>query len=349
MTGLAPFSERLLGWWEVHGRHDLPWQHPRTPYRVWISEVMLQQTQVATVIPYFKRWIARLPDLPALATADPDTVLAHWSGLGYYARARNLHKAALVCMETHGGALPDSPQDLASLPGIGASTANAIASQAHDRPLAILDGNAKRVLARHAAIEGWPGKSAVLQTLWQEAEARLPADRGADYTQAIMDLGATLCTRTMPACDSCPVRGDCLARVRDAVTDYPGRKPRKAIPEHALHWLLWQRGDGAVLLERRPDSGIWGGLWCLPEADTPEALHHRFELDSELVTAHPAFEHRLTHRRFTINTWRPRAPENAPNGGLDRNVQWFAPETWQDLGLPRPATKTLHRLEGTPS
>ncbi|HEY5775067.1 MAG TPA: A/G-specific adenine glycosylase, partial [Xanthomonadales bacterium] len=192
------FSEQLLGWWDKHGRKDLPWQHPRTAYHVWVAEIMLQQTQVKTVIPYFDRFIERFPDIQSLAAVSTDEVLAHWSGLGYYARARNLLKTAKICMETHAGQLPPTPQELGALPGIGESTANAIYSQANDKPAVILDGNVKRVLARYFAIAGWPGKSTIHKQMWKTAEQLLPAKRGADYTQAIMDLGATLCTRTKP-------------------------------------------------------------------------------------------------------------------------------------------------------
>ncbi|NNK37435.1 MAG: A/G-specific adenine glycosylase, partial [Xanthomonadales bacterium] len=215
--GPRPFAERLLVWWDRHGRKHLPWQQPRTPYRVWVSEIMLQQTQVATVIPYFERWMARFPDIESLAEAPLDDVLSHWSGLGYYARARNLHKTARRCRDDHGGELPLETTALSALPGIGESTANAIVSQATDRPAAVLDGNVRRVLARHAAIEGWTGKASVQKALWTEAVDRLPAARGADYTQAVMDLGALVCTRSSPACVDCPVSEDCAALQRGRV------------------------------------------------------------------------------------------------------------------------------------
>ena len=205
MTEPTHFAERLLAWWDRHGRHDRPWQHPRTPYRVWVAEIMLQQTQVSTVIPYFKRFVDRFPTLVTLAEAELDEVLSLWSGLGYYARARNLHRAAAICVREHGDELPRAREQLAGLPGIGESTANAILSQAWDVPAVVLDGNVRRVLARHDAVAGWPGQSAVQRSLWQAAERRLPRDRGADYTQAVMDLGATLCTRAHPGCRQCPV------------------------------------------------------------------------------------------------------------------------------------------------
>ncbi len=314
------FADRILAWWDRHGRHDLPWQHPRSPYRVWVSEIMLQQTQVATVIPYFERFVRRFPDLAALADAPLDDVLAHWSGLGYYARARNLHRAARACMAQHGGTVPASAAELEALPGIGASTANAIISQAHDRPLAILDGNVRRVLARHAAVEGWPGQRAVHDRLWAEAESRLPAARGADYTQAIMDLGATLCTRSRPACEACPVSRDCVALARQQVDRLPSPRPGLKVREKNLFVLIQQRDDGAVLLVQRPPAGIWGGLWSLPEADSLEALADRFGLDARSLSTLPSFGHRLTHRKLTIHP--ACCPPDAATGIQDSRGRW---------------------------
>ncbi|NBB92056.1 MAG: A/G-specific adenine glycosylase, partial [Gammaproteobacteria bacterium] len=269
MTALASkpdFAQRLLAWWEQHGRHDLPWQQERSPYRVWVAEIMLQQTQVGTVIPYFERFMGRFPDLPSLAHAPIDDVLAHWSGLGYYARARNLHAAAVRCLEEHGGDLPPDAESLERLPGIGRSTANAIVAQAQDRRAPILDGNVKRVLARHAGVEGWPGRSAVLRSLWQEAEALTPQDRARDYTQAIMDLGATLCTPRRPACERCPVDEDCFARRADRVEELPAPKPKRSRPLRDATLVIIENDRGELLLQRRPPSGIWGGLWSLPES-----------------------------------------------------------------------------------
>ncbi|NND58568.1 MAG: A/G-specific adenine glycosylase, partial [Xanthomonadales bacterium] len=265
---LSPFSSRLLNWWDRHGRKDLPWQHPRTPYRVWVSEIMLQQTQVTTVIPYFERWMKRFPYIRLLAAASQDEVLSLWSGLGYYARARNLHKAAVLCVEQFDGALPGSAEDLVNLPGIGLSTANAIVSQSTDRPAAVLDGNVRRVLARHAAVEGWTGKAAVQKTLWQEAEARLPAKRGADYTQAVMDLGSLLCRRTNPDCERCPVNADCQARQQGRQLDLPSPKPATKVSDRVLSMMILQDEQERILLHKRPPAGIWGGLWCLPEGES---------------------------------------------------------------------------------
>lgn len=264
MSDAPAFAERLLDWFDAHGRKDLPWQHPKEAYRIWVSEIMLQQTQVQTVIPYFERFMARFPDVIALASAAQDEVLQHWSGLGYYARARNLHKAAQIIRDEFGGAFPGTLEAAMELPGIGQSTAGAILSLAFDQRHTILDGNVKRVLARHEAVEGWPGTTSVAKTLWEIAERHTPADRTAAYTQAIMDLGATLCTRSKPACERCPVATDCTAHSSGSVTEFPGRKPKKEKPLRATTMVI-ARYDGHVYLERRPESGIWGGLWSLPE------------------------------------------------------------------------------------
>ncbi len=261
---MTDFSDRVLSWFDEHGRKDLPWQQSKDAYPIWVSEIMLQQTQVLTVIPFFRRFMESFPTVAALASADQDDVLHHWSGLGYYARARNLHRAAKTIMVDHDGIFPDNIDEATALPGIGRSTAGAILSLAHNERHPILDGNVKRVLARHNAIGGWPGKTAVMKALWELAEQHTPESRVGDYTQAIMDLGATLCTRSNPACERCPVSADCLAYAADTVTEYPGRKPKKAKPLRSTTMLL-ARTAGRVYLERRPEAGIWGGLWSLPE------------------------------------------------------------------------------------
>ena len=340
----APFAERLLAWWDEAGRKDLPWQQRRTPYRVWVAEIMLQQTQVATVIPYFERWMTRFSDIAALAAAPPDEVLAHWSGLGYYARARNLQAAARLCVERHQGRLPETAGELAALPGIGESTANAIVSQSSDRPAPVLDGNVRRLLARHAAIEGWPGKSAVQRRLWAEARSRLPATRGADYSQAVMDLGALVCTRSRPDCEHCPVGDDCEARRRGLTGQLPTPKPKGRVTERTVHMLILRDSAGRVLLERRPPAGIWGGLWCLPEGDSLEAVGTRLGLEKIQAEPLPAFEHRLSHLRMTI---RPAlnasaSPAQVKCGGRQ---EWFDRAARLRLGLPRPVRDLLTRLD----
>lgn len=261
---MSDFAARVLRWFDHHGRTGLPWQQDVSPYRVWISEIMLQQTQVQTVIPYFERFMHSFPDVLSLAAARQDEVLRHWSGLGYYARARNLHQAAQQIGAEFGGEFPTAFDDVVALPGIGRSTAGAILALSIDERHAILDGNVKRVLARYAAITGWPGKSDVAATMWALAEKLTPTDNVAKYTQAIMDLGATLCTRSKPQCESCPVREDCAALARDAVADFPGRKPKKTKPLRTTTMLMASM-NGQMYLERRPESGIWGGLWSLPE------------------------------------------------------------------------------------
>jgi A/G-specific adenine glycosylase len=340
----APFAQRLLGWWDDHGRKDLPWQHPRTGYRVWISEIMLQQTQVSTVIPYFERWMRSFPDVRTLAAAPPDDVLSHWSGLGYYARARNLHQAAVQCVREYGGDLPEEAEALRGLPGIGRSTANAIVSQAADRPAAVLDGNVRRVLARHAAIEGWTGRAGVQKQLWKEAEARLPKERGADYTQAVMDLGALVCRRANPACGSCPVSTDCLALRKGAVDRLPSPKPAARVTDRTVCMLILRDDQGRILLEKRPPAGIWGGLWCLPDGDHVAAIEARLGLGTSGAIALPGFEHRLSHVRMSI---RPMLADGAEARQVQCSAQrkWFEPGEVGRIGLPRPVTDLLRRME----
>ena len=266
MQASTDFAVRLLAWFDEHGRKDLPWQRPVDPYRTWISEIMLQQTQVQTVIPYFERFMERVPEVTALANAAQDEVLQHWSGLGYYARARNLHKAARVVRDEFDGVFPATLEDLMALPGIGRSTAGAILSLSMGQRHPILDGNVKRVLARHEAVDGWPGKTSVATALWEIAERNTPHDRVADYTQAIMDLGATLCVRARPACERCPVATDCTALIKGSATLFPGRKPKKDKPLRSTT-MVFALGDGCLYMERRPEAGIWGGLWSLPEVN----------------------------------------------------------------------------------
>ncbi len=346
---MKPFAERLLRWSSQHGRHDLPWQHPRTPYRVWISEIMLQQTRVETVVGYFARFMDRFPDVESLARAPADDVLAHWSGLGYYARARNLHAAARRIVEDHDGAFPGDVESLAALPGIGRSTAAAIVAQGFDRRAAILDGNVKRVLARHAGIEGWPGRSPVERALWTEAEARTPAGTAADYTQAIMDLGATLCTPTNPRCADCPVHADCVAFRQSRQAELPTPKPKKKLPTREQEFRLLRDGDGRVLLERRPPAGIWGGLWCLPTSrqgdDAREPLESWLSAESlESLEPLEPIEHVFSHFRLRMQLVHERVARPGDAVGDRDDRRWMTAEEWLEAGLPKPVRALLERL-----
>ena len=335
------FSAQLLEWWDQHGRKDLPWQHPRSAYRVWVSEIMLQQTQVKTVIPYFNRFIDRFPDIQSLVAASTDDVLAYWSGLGYYARARNLLKTAKICMEIHDADLPKTPEALVKLPGIGESTANAIYSQAYDKPAVILDGNVKRVLTRYLAIEGWPGKASIHKQLWDIAGQLLPTKRGADYSQAIMDLGATLCTRTRPVCDECPVKQSCKALADDAVDQFPARRPALKISKKSFQMLILLDSNGHVLLERRPPVGIWGGLWSLPADDDGRSIKQRFGLENHPLKSLTTLQHQLTHIQMTIQ---PLIGHTEPDSGrveCTPDQRWFSQQEWPALGLPKPVRHLL--------
>lgn len=344
----ATFAARLLRWFAQHGRHGLPWQQPREAYRVWISEVMLQQTQVSTVIPYFERFMAHFPDAATLAAAPIDEVLRHWAGLGYYARARNLHRAAQLVVEQHDGEFPRDFEAVSALPGIGRSTAGAILAQACGQRHAILDGNVRRVLARHGGIEGWPGQPRVQAQMWRLAEARLPTTRLADYTQAIMDLGNVICRARAPLCAACPVAVDCVARREDRVQTLPSPKPRRARPKRVAQVLLLTDVAGRVLIERRPPAGIWGGLWCPPLSEAGESwvdaaqrLGH-LALDGILLDPiHHAFTHfdlELVPVRLRAHPWTSavREPDGRAWIKLDR------PQDWP--GLPAPIRKLLERL-----
>lgn len=365
MTGkiIPSFAQRLLLWWKQHGRHDLPWQQQRTPYRVWLSEVMLQQTQVSTVIPYYQRFIDRFPDLASLARAQEDDVLALWSGLGYYSRGRNLHRCAQLCMSEHQGELPADVKTLTELPGIGSSTARAIISQAHNQVHAILDGNVKRVMARHAGISGWPGQSSVQRELWQAAESRLPkpdSGRGADYTQAIMDLGATCCTPRQAQCHVCPVASDCQALARGLVNQLPARRPRAALPQRSAVFLLLHQADGQIWLQRRPGQGIWAGLWCLPQFEDvasaqlwlDQAWPHLSSSKKAFVqlseTPHWAqFKHVFTHFKLNAQVYALEcSTPGVTNGAAENDAGiWHGLDAALALGLPQPIRRLLENLE----
>ena len=336
----------LIDWQVRSGRHDLPWQRNRTPYRVWVSEIMLQQTQVATVIPYFERFTGRLPHVHALADAPLDEVLHLWSGLGYYARARNLHRAAVRICTEHGGHFPECFDALAALPGIGRSTAGAILALSFNQRHAILDGNVRRVLARHFAVDGDPGDPSVARRLWALSEACTPQRHVDVYTQAIMDLGATLCTRRNPACARCPLTATCLARRTGRQHQLPAPKHRPERPLRQVFMLAARRADGAVWLERRPERGIWGGLWCLPQFDSPaDAAEYLEQKLGERAPVRPlaVIEHAFTHFDLVIT---PLLAHCASLGGAPDPAQhaWYQAVAPGALGLPAPIQRFLQRL-----
>ncbi len=340
------FAARVLAWYDAHGRKDLPWQCEASPYRVWVSEIMLQQTQVATVIPYFERFTARFPDVLALAEAAEDEVLHLWSGLGYYARARNLHRAARLVRDVHGGVFPETLAAVQALPGIGRSTAAAILSLARDQSHPILDGNVKRVFARHAGVEGWPGEAAVLAQLWRIAEARVPAERTGPYNQAMMDLGAMVCTRTKPGCRACPVAEDCVARAEGRQHELPPPRPRKTLPVREAWMLLAVDGTGRVLLERRPPVGIWGGLWSLPECvpgtDVPAWARAWLGLALGRIERWAPLRHTFSHFHLDITPLRAEARDAA--GVMDDERVWYNVAAPDVRGLAAPVQKLLSLL-----
>lgn len=350
----SQIAPRLLAWFDVHGRHDLPWQHPRSAYRVWLAEIMLQQTQVQTVLPYFERFLQHFPDLGSLARASLDEVLAQWAGLGYYSRARNLHRCAQLCMELHEGGLPMDFDALLALPGIGRSTAAAILAQAHGQRHAILDGNVKRVLCRYYAIEGWPGETAVQRQLWQLALTQTPFARLADYTQAIMDLGATVCTRK-PDCTHCPLQADCQARLAGIAQRLPAARPRRVRPERRCSLLWLSDGAGRTWLQKRPSSGIWGGLWSLPELDwldpaQPDAAAQAIQswlvgkgLQASELRPLTALTHEFTHFRLQLQPWLCVVSQAGAAAAEPTDRGWFDGAEIGRRGLPAP----IQRLLGT--
>ncbi len=349
MPNSQNFAANLLEWFDNHGRHDLPWANPRTPYRVWISEVMLQQTQVATVIPYFERFVARFPDVRTLADANVDDVLQHWAGLGYYARGRNLHRAAGIICAEHGGEMPQDFAQVAALPGIGRSTAGAILALGSNQHFAILDGNVKRVLTRFHAIEGWPGEKVIENALWAHAERHTPMQRVTDYTQAIMDLGATLCTRSKPKCGECPLRMQCQALAFGRTRDFPQSRPKKIIPTRTTRMLILRNTQGEVLLAKRPPVGIWGGLWSLPECpidvDTPSWARDVLRLNTSIVATLPSVRHTFSHFHLDI-TPVVCSVENPTLGVMEANdLVWYKSHSPNDYGLPAPVKRILNDIE----
>lgn len=346
---MIDFAGRLLAWFDVHGRHDLPWQRDPDAYSVWVSEIMLQQTQVTTVIPYYERFIARFPDVESLAAANTDEVLALWSGLGYYARARNLHRAAREVCEHHAGEFPQSLEELMALPGIGRSTAGAVLALADDEPHPILDGNVKRVLARFHAVDGWPGKTAVNRTLWELAANHTPVERVADYTQAIMDLGATLCTRRRPRCENCPLAEHCEAKLAGLQERLPAPRPKRERPRKSVRMLVVRDSAGAVLLVRRPPAGIWGGLYSLPELDEEETPadwgEQNFGIRLERVHALESIPHSFTHFDLDINPLLVDL-DAAPRTARDRgDWLWYRAAARAPVGMPAPVESLLGSLD----
>ncbi|MEX6503915.1 A/G-specific adenine glycosylase [Pseudomonas zhanjiangensis] len=339
------FSTAVLDWYDRHGRKDLPWQQGISPYRVWVSEIMLQQTQVSTVLGYFDRFMTALPSVQALAEAPEDEVLHLWTGLGYYTRARNLQKTARIVMAEHGGEFPRDVEALTALPGIGRSTAGAIASLSMGLRAPILDGNVKRVLARYVAQEGYPGEPQVARQLWALAERLTPEQRVNHYTQAMMDLGATLCTRSKPSCLLCPLQSGCQAHSLGLEIRYPVAKPRKTLPQKRTLMPILANSAGEILLYRRPSSGLWGGLWSLPELDRLEALEplaqrHALHLGERQTLAE--LTHTFSHFQLAIEPWLIRV-EGAAGAVAEADWLWYNLATPPRLGLAAPVKKLLKR------
>ena len=343
----SDFSSRLIAWQKIHGRHDLPWQNTQDPYAIWVSEIMLQQTQVAAVIAYYARFMARFPNIATLAQASQEEVLQHWSGLGYYSRARNLHNAVQTIMDEFDGQFPEDFEKIQTLSGIGRSTAAAIASFAFQQNQTILDGNVKRVLARHFLIEGWTGSPKIEKALWALAETLVPSQEMIAYTQGLMDLGATICTRSKPKCELCPLNVHCMALAKNQTKALPTPKPRKAIPQKQTTMLLLLNGN-EVMLEKRPPNGIWGGLWSLPEISMQEipseVAMQRFGLEVESDEPLPSILHTFTHFKLEI------LPQ--PLQVIHRSLQAIRPNTiWLNIedaigaALPTPVRNILLNLQ----
>lgn len=345
------FAFCVAAWQGQHGRHGLPWQDTRDPYRVWLAEIMLQQTQVATVIPYYQRFLQRFPDIGALARATQEEVMPYWAGLGYYARARNLHRCAQEIVNQRNGCFPRDAQQIANLPGIGRSTAAAIAAFAYGERRPILDGNVKRVFARHFGIVGECGRREVEERLWRLAQAQIDAASELDmaaYTQGLMDLGATVCTRSKPDCQRCPVRDTCVAQRESRQHELPTPKTRRAIPERQTGMLILEH-DGTVLLQQRPAPGVWAGLWSLPEFDAqgnPDTASRALGLEPQARYELASFVHGFTHYRLHIAPW------YVPARPLPTLRESNVPERWvpytalASVALPAPVKKLLMGLFG---
>ncbi|HSH07993.1 MAG TPA: A/G-specific adenine glycosylase [Burkholderiales bacterium] len=343
---MSRFSRTLVAWQRRAGRHDLPWQGTRDAYRIWLSEIMLQQTQVAAVIPYYERFVARYPDVHSLARATQHDVLRLWSGLGYYARARNLHRAARVVVREYGGRFPDTVDGLAALPGVGRSTAGAIAAFAFGRRAAILDGNVKRLLARCFGVDGYPGAPRVAAQLWSLAESLLPRRAIETYTQALMDLGATLCTRARPQCVRCPLKAQCVALREARVHRLPAPRPKKRLPLRRETWLVALH-DGRVLLERRPAQGLWGGLWAFPRLDrrgsAADAVQRELGTAAAQIVRGAAFEHGFTHFRLRVQPLECTLAAPAPARRSPR-WRWMPIARARRTAQPAPVARLLQAL-----
>jgi A/G-specific adenine glycosylase len=342
------FQTVLLNWFDQYGRKDLPWQKNKTPYRVWVSEIMLQQTQVSTVIPYFQRFIEKFPDVKTLADAKEDDVLHYWTGLGYYQRARNLQRAAKIILTDYHGQFPQELAELEDLPGIGRSTAGAILSIAFEKKAAILDGNVKRVLTRLHGITEWPGEKKVLEQLWALAEKYTPVSRNADYSQAIMDLGATLCVRGKPRCDQCPFNKMCAAYAQGIEKKLPQAKPRKILPVREIIFVLLRKNPHFVLLEKRPSTGVWANLWSLPElsinTDVKKTCQKRFNVDIQKIELADSFRHTFSHFHLNITPATAFVNKTAVKIMEEGTQIWYNLHDPQKIGLPAPVKFLLEKL-----
>ncbi|MSP87050.1 MAG: A/G-specific adenine glycosylase [Methylotenera sp.] len=343
---MSDFASRLITWQKIHGRHDLPWQNTADPYAIWVSEIMLQQTQVTAVIGYYSKFMQRFPDIATLANASQEDVLQHWSGLGYYSRARNLHHAAMHIIDSHHGLFPQDFDTIQTLPGIGRSTAAAIASFAFNQVQTILDGNVKRVLARHFLVEGWPSTTKVEKQLWQLAEQLLPKVDMVAYTQGLMDLGATICSRRKPKCSDCPLINTCAAYQQHRVDTLPTAKPRKAIPEKHTTMLILLHGD-EVMLEKRPPTGIWGGLWSFPETeaklDFDAVVLNQFDITALASKPLPALTHTFTHFKLHIQPQPLHVLKRPPNS-CEPRLMWLNVEDAIGAAIATPIRKILQSL-----
>ena len=341
------FAPQLLKWFDQHGRKDLPWQKNKTPYRVWVSEIMLQQTQVKTVIPYYLKFMQYFPNISALAKSPQDDVLHLWTGLGYYARARNLHKTAQIISKDYSGQFPDSSKELQSLPGIGRSTAGAILSFAKAQHHAILDGNVKRILCRYYRVQGWSGHSKTQNTLWSFAEKITPVKRCGDFNQAMMDLGSGLCSRTKPQCQLCPLRTTCEACLHHETSKFPHSKPKKEMPVKSAYLLILTTKPGEILLEKRPEQGIWGSLWSFPQCETTTEIaqwlnRHQY-IHNEKMQFSPEFRHTFSH--FHLQITPVHIQVEIPAMIMDNNhFIWFNRNKPLKIGMPTPITKLISKL-----